>query len=750
MKGLGKLVAYLVLLIGAVVMLMPFAWMVVTSFKLPSEVEEWPPKWGSKNFLTKRPINVVEDFYENVLVLDVNDDPFIRGEVHILFPKGLDYARQVPTDEVLGYFERHADVFDKSLDSFRNSGDFIVYAYKTLKEHMGKTPFREEAIGILEKSQKAMFSIKRYMSRLKGREKEDFEKYFDEVGGRIINALQELKRIYSALGEAYLSREKVKKVHAIFGYLKGVLESKPKASSKMAAGILRLFSKKVEDPIVGVEKIYSAYLDLWKLLDDVQKDRTGPVEVIARFRSAEEKFARLNNEFSKLPELADLWRRLKEEAKKNPDKFLTVFETELQVEKNKAMDRLKKEIKGVLLSGDEDQILRDMKDVLKKMVDVSYGKGIDVGRILQESGSVEEMCDMLRNEALSAASKMEEYKSFYRMEGLKTTLNAIESTAFRIKASLSVDPLELLKELYKLQKEFSALENKGRAAIERAVNEMEIVEKPELVRDVRIYIMKGKDMTLEHLKVFLDIHSFNLLDDEIKMAVFFSPKDLFKNVFQNYVDAWHAAPFARYYLNTVFVASTTTILEVIIASMAAFAFSILSFPGRDFLFGLFLATMMVPGEVLLVPNFITITKLGWIDTYYALIVPWIVSVFAIFLIRQHFMTLPRELYDAAKIDGCSNWRYLWTIAVPLSKPVIITGALLKFVGSWNAFLWVLIVTNDERYRTLPVGLHAFSTDAGTLYNQLMAAATFSVLPVIVLFLFVQRYFIQGIARTGLK
>jgi len=138
--------------------------------------------------------------------------------------------------------------------------------------------------------------------------------------------------------------------------------------------------------------------------------------------------------------------------------------------------------------------------------------------------------------------------------------------------------------------------------------------------------------------------------DSVKLKFSFS--EVLANIFQNYVDAWNAAPFPRYYFNTFLVATTTTLLEVVTASLAAYAFSWMVFPGRDFIFGLFLATMMIPGEVLLVPNFITISKLGWIDTYYALIIPWIVSVFAIFLLRQHFLTIPRELFDAAKIDGC--------------------------------------------------------------------------------------------------
>nr|WP_231555919.1 carbohydrate ABC transporter permease [Thermotoga neapolitana] len=284
-----------------------------------------------------------------------------------------------------------------------------------------------------------------------------------------------------------------------------------------------------------------------------------------------------------------------------------------------------------------------------------------------------------------------------------------------------------------------------RKAYEDAMSSWKIVDAPDFVKEVRVKNGEVIEILLEGVPaVFLS-------DEPIKsVKLRFSFREVLANIFQNYVDAWNAAPFPRYYFNTFFVASATTILEVITASLAAYAFSWMVFPGRDFIFGLFLATMMIPGEVLLVPNFITISKLGWIDTYYALIVPWIVSVFAIFLLRQHFLTIPKELFDAAKIDGCSHWRFLWQIVVPLSRPAVITSALLKFVGSWNAFLWVLIVTNSEKYRTLPVGLQAFSSDVGTQYNLLMAAATFSILPVVILFIFTQKYFIQGIARTGLK
>jgi multiple sugar transport system permease protein len=249
---------------------------------------------------------------------------------------------------------------------------------------------------------------------------------------------------------------------------------------------------------------------------------------------------------------------------------------------------------------------------------------------------------------------------------------------------------------------------------------------------------------------FNGIISSWLLDEEPVSSVEFTFSEVLKNIFQNYVTAWNAAPFSQYYINTVLMATTTTVFEIIIASMAAFAFAKLNFWGKNIIFTLFLATMMVPGEVLLVPNYITISRFQWLDSYYALIVPWIVSVFAIFLLRQQFMTVPNDLWDAAKIDGSSSWRFLWTVMVPLSKPALLTGALLKFVGSWNAFLWVLIVTKSPEMRTLAVGLQTFRSESGEIYNLLMAASTFSMIPIVIIFIFLQRYFVEGIAKSGLK
>ena len=219
---------------------------------------------------------------------------------------------------------------------------------------------------------------------------------------------------------------------------------------------------------------------------------------------------------------------------------------------------------------------------------------------------------------------------------------------------------------------------------------------------------------------------------------------------ENYILAWNAAPFGRYFFNSFFMSITTTIGEVFTVILGAFAFAKMKFFGRNALFALLLATLMIPGQMLLLPNYVTITRLGWYDTYWALIVPWLVSVFGIFLLRQFFRGIPDELQDAAKIDGCSRFRFLFTIVVPLSRPAIFTVALLKFLGSWNSFTWVLIMTGSTRMRTVPVGLRAFSSEIGTAYEQLMAASVLAIIPVLILFFFTQKQFIQGVARTGIK
>ncbi|MBC7092602.1 carbohydrate ABC transporter permease [Candidatus Bipolaricaulota bacterium] len=219
---------------------------------------------------------------------------------------------------------------------------------------------------------------------------------------------------------------------------------------------------------------------------------------------------------------------------------------------------------------------------------------------------------------------------------------------------------------------------------------------------------------------------------------------------ENYLAAWNAAPFGRYFFNSFFIAIATTIGEVTITALAGYAFAKMNFLGKNVLFMLLLGTLMIPGQMLLVPNFITIKRLGWYNTYWALIIPWIASVFSIFLLRQFFRTIPDEFWDSARIDGCSRLRYLAQVVAPLSRPALATVALFNFVGSWNAFLWVLVMTDKVELRTVPVGLRYFMMEMGTDYPLLMAAATMAIVPILILFFFAQRQFIQGIARTGLK
>lgn len=232
----------------------------------------------------------------------------------------------------------------------------------------------------------------------------------------------------------------------------------------------------------------------------------------------------------------------------------------------------------------------------------------------------------------------------------------------------------------------------------------------------------------------------------------------------NYPRAWSSAPFGRYFFNTVFVATTTTLLSLTFSSLAAFAFARMSFPGRNAIFLALLATMMVPFEVQLIPDFVIIRRLplmggndiwgqggfGLYNTYWAQILPWAASPFAVFLLRQFFLALPREYYEAAQIDGASRFTFFWWVAIPLARPALVTAGLFGFLGSWNALLWPLIITSSPDVRPIQVGLATFSTEQGTQYHLLMAAATFAILPVVLLYVVAQRQFTEGVAATGIK
>jgi len=218
----------------------------------------------------------------------------------------------------------------------------------------------------------------------------------------------------------------------------------------------------------------------------------------------------------------------------------------------------------------------------------------------------------------------------------------------------------------------------------------------------------------------------------------------------NYQVVLQKVSWTRYIANTIFVAGSTTILVVATSVLAGYAFAAMNFPGKALVFTAVLAVYMVPSEVTLVPNFIILKTLGWIDSYQAQIIPFAASVFGIFLMRQFFLTLPRDLWEAAQLDGCDHLRFLWLVALPLARPAIATVAIFHFVLGWNAFIWPLIVTNSEAFRPLQVGLSYFSTGEGTMPHLVAAGGFMTTLPVLVLFFFAQRQLVGGIAATGIR
>jgi multiple sugar transport system permease protein len=221
-------------------------------------------------------------------------------------------------------------------------------------------------------------------------------------------------------------------------------------------------------------------------------------------------------------------------------------------------------------------------------------------------------------------------------------------------------------------------------------------------------------------------------------------------VWSNYKDIWDVVPFGRYLANTFLVSLARTAGVLVTSSLAGYAFARLRFPGRDVLFLAYLGTIMVPGQVTMIPSFIVMRELGWLDTYMALIIPGLFSPLATFLMRQYFLTLPRSLEDAAAIDGAGLFTAFRRIALPLSKPALATVAVFTFLTSWNDFLWPLIVTNSESVRVVSVGLTEFQNLYYTDWPLLMAASLVAVLPVLVLYVFAQRYFVAGIATTGIR
>ena len=223
-------------------------------------------------------------------------------------------------------------------------------------------------------------------------------------------------------------------------------------------------------------------------------------------------------------------------------------------------------------------------------------------------------------------------------------------------------------------------------------------------------------------------------------------------MWSNYAEAFTTANLGRLFMNTLYVGVFSTILSLVITVLSAFAFARLEFKGKDTLFVLLLATMMIPGELFTITNYITVTQFGWIGTFTVLIVPFLVSVFYIYLLRQNFLQIPNELYLAAKVDGTSDLKYLWKVMIPLSLPTLISITILKMMGAWNSYIWPRLVANDEAHRMITNGLrNAFTDTTGDVnYPVQMAAVAIVSAPLFLVFVFLRKYIMAGVSRSGIK
>ena len=220
----------------------------------------------------------------------------------------------------------------------------------------------------------------------------------------------------------------------------------------------------------------------------------------------------------------------------------------------------------------------------------------------------------------------------------------------------------------------------------------------------------------------------------------------------NYVDAFTTANLGNLFINTMIVGIVSTLLSLVITVLSAFAFARLEFKGRDAMFAALLATMMIPGELFTITNYATVTQIGWMNTYKVLIIPFLVSVFYIYLLRQNFLQIPNELYLAAKVDGTSDLKYLWKVMVPLSLPTLISITILKMMGAWNSYIWPRLVANDEAHRLITNGLrNAFTDTTGDVnYPVQMAAVAIVSAPLFLVFIFLRKYIMAGVSRSGIK
>ena len=220
----------------------------------------------------------------------------------------------------------------------------------------------------------------------------------------------------------------------------------------------------------------------------------------------------------------------------------------------------------------------------------------------------------------------------------------------------------------------------------------------------------------------------------------------------NYIDAFNQANLGKLFLNTLYVGLVSTLLSLVITVLSAFAFARLEFKGKNALFAALLGTMMIPGELFTITNYATVNAFGWINSFEVLIIPFLVSVFYIYLLRQNFLQIPNELYLAAKVDGTSDLKYLWKVMIPLALPTLISITILKMMGAWNSYVWPRLVANDKQYQLITNGLrNAFTDSTGDVNIPVqMAAVAIVSFPLFLVFIFLRKYIMKGVSRSGIK
>lgn len=219
---------------------------------------------------------------------------------------------------------------------------------------------------------------------------------------------------------------------------------------------------------------------------------------------------------------------------------------------------------------------------------------------------------------------------------------------------------------------------------------------------------------------------------------------------ENYAKAWELVPWLTYFRNTVFVSAVATGITCLFTILAAYAFTVFDFKGKNVMFMLFLSTMMIPSELLIIQNYITVSSLGWLDTFKGIILPSVGSGFYVFMMREYFMQVPSILYKAAKMDGCGDWKYLWRIMVPVNKNAIATVCILNFIAHWNSFLWPMMVTNSDSKRVLSIGLLHFKSSVSSEVNMQMVGTTIVLVPMVIFYLIFRKQIISGVSRSGIK